>query len=310
MQPQHLNHPKLEMVITSRERDIGGFSVRRILPYATHRMVGPFIFFDHMGPAEFLPGQGVDVRPHPHINLATVTYLFEGKIRHQDSLGSDQNIEPGAINWMTAGTGIVHSERAPLEKSGLTNRMNGIQLWVALPEDKEETAPSFYHHPKNTLPEFEVEGVHLKLLLGEAFGKKSPVQVMSDMFYVDAAFEEGQELTLPAGTRETAVYLAEGEIEVEDIRLDSFSMAVGKRSQDLKIRALKKSRVLLLGGDPVGPRHIYWNFVSSSKDRIEQAKQAWLQGPSETNPRFKPIPNDQNEFIPLPQDPNPKGTKM
>lgn len=304
---------QIELVITPRERDLGGFSVRRILPYATHRMVGPFIFFDHMGPAEFKVGHGIDVRPHPHINLATVTYLFEGKIRHRDSLGSDQLIEPGAINWMTAGHGIVHSERTPddLRKTG--SRLSGIQCWVALPDDKEEMAPSFIHYPADTMPEFEKDNVKLKLLVGTAFDHQSPVKVQSDLFYLHAKCPKGSTLTLPLHGKEGAAYLVEGHVHINNQEMEQHTMAVGKKCGSLVIEAIEDSELMLLGGSPLGQRFIYWNFVASSEEKIEKAKSEWSKGPGQPGSRFPKIPGDDQEFIPLPDEPkeiNPKGTIM
>lgn len=300
---------KVSLVIPSREKDLGGFSVRRILPYASRRMVGPFIFFDHMGPAEFAPGEGMTVRPHPHIHLATVTYLFEGKIHHRDSLGSDQLIEPGAINWMTAGHGIVHSERTPekLKESG--SRLSGIQCWVALPEEFEESQPSFRHHPAESLPEFEINGVKLKLLLGSAFNHRSPVKIHSDLFYVDVFLPKGSRLELPCDGREGAVYLVSGKIEVGDLSLDQFTMAVGQVGEPLIVKADVDSRCMLLGGKAMGERFIYWNFVSSSKNNLEKAKEAWAKGPGNSS-RFPLVPGDEQEFIPLPIEKNPPGTAL
>lgn len=300
---------KVNLVIPSREKDLGGFSVRRILPYASRRMVGPFIFFDHMGPAEFAPGEGMTVRPHPHIHLATVTYLFEGKIHHRDSLGSDQLIEPGAINWMTAGHGIVHSERTPekLKESG--SCLSGIQCWVALPEEFEESQPSFRHHPAESLPEFEINGVKLKLLLGSAFNHRSPVKIHSDLFYVDVFLPKGSRLELPCDGREGAVYLVSGKIEVGDLSLDQFTMAVGQVGEPLIVKADVDSRCMLLGGKAMGERFIYWNFVSSSKNNLEKAKEAWAKGPGNSS-RFPLVPGDEQEFIPLPIEKNPPGTAL
>lgn len=288
---------EIELIIPSRERDLGGFSVHRVLPFSKHRMVGPFIFLDHMGPAEFPAGRGIEVRPHPHINLSTVTYLFEGIIRHRDSLGSDQLIEPGAINWMTAGRGIVHSERAPEEALAKTSRLNGIQCWVALPEEAEESEPSFAHHPAKSLPQFRRGDAELRLLLGTAFGKASPVKVHSDMFYLDAKLPAGARIDVPLEGREGAVYVADGEIRVGDRTVERLSMAVGHRDGHLPIEAVKDSRLMLLGGKPVGERFIFWNFVSSSKERIEEAKALWANGPGEG--RFPKIPGDDREFVPL-----------
>lgn len=300
------------MLITSREKDLGGFSVRRILPYATHRMVGPFIFFDHIGPAEFPPGQGMEVRPHPHIHLATVTYLFSGKIHHRDSLGSDQLIEPGAINWMTAGQGIVHSERTPedLKKNG--GRLHGIQCWVALPKEHEKVAPSFKHHSSESLPEFSVEGVSCKLLLGKAFGKISPVAIHSDLFYVDVRMEAGQTLHWKNDPREAAVYIVDGQALVNGEEALACTMVVLKTGEDFTIKAQKPTQLLLLGGSSVGPRHIYWNFVASLPEDIEAAKSDWRKGPGKTQ-RFGQIPGDDQDFIPLPPGTvrtNPKGTPL
>lgn len=300
----------LEVIIQPREKDLGGFSVRRILPYATHRMVGPFIFFDHMGPADFPPGEGMTVRPHPHIHLATVTYLFEGAIQHRDSLGSVQRIEPGAINWMTAGHGIVHSERSPEDLVRAHSRLNGIQLWVALPEEHEETAPSFVHHAASSLPEFAESGVRLKLLLGSAFDRTSPVRVHSDMCYLDAHFSRGARLELPAGSRDYAFYVVSGSVRADDQEVPPFAMGVGVSNGALEIEALADSRVMIIGGTPLGKRHMYWNFVSSSKEALERAKADWARGPGATE-RFPLVPGDEVDFIPLPEEPwNPKGTPL
>lgn len=301
---------KIDLVIPSREKDLGGFNVRRILPYASHRMVGPFIFFDHMGPADFAPGQGITVRPHPHIHLSTVTYLFEGKIRHRDSLGSDQVIEPGAVNWMTAGHGIVHSERAPDEVKKAGGRLNGIQCWVALPEEAQDIEPSFNHHGSDSLPEFEVDGAKLKLLLGSAFGRHSPVQVHSDLFYLDVLLPKGNSLHLPCDGREGAIYLVSGQVETGEISLEPYSMAVGHIGEHLTIKANESSRLMLLGGKPVGERYIYWNFVSSSKENLEKAKSAWAKGPGNSGERFPKIVGDDEEFIPLPVEHNRPGTVL
>lgn len=302
----------IELVIPSRERDLGGFSVRRVLPYATHRMVGPFIFFDHIGPAEFAPGQGINVRPHPHINLATVTYLFEGQIHHRDSLGSDQLIEPGAINWMTAGHGIVHSERTPehLRKSG--SRISGIQSWVALPAESEEIAPSFQHYESDCMPEFIIDHVQLKLLLGSAFDHQSPVAVSSDLFYLHVKMPQNTRLSLPLHAREGAVYVVDGKVLVNEQEISQYSMAVGRQCGSLVINALQDSQLMLLGGKTVGKRYIYWNFVSSSEDKIEKAKAEWSNGPGAAGSRFPKIPRDDQEYIPLPDEPQetPKGTIM
>lgn len=301
---------KLELVIPSREKDLGGFSVRRVLPYARHRMVGPFIFFDHMGPTEFPAGRGMDVRPHPHIHLSTVTYLFEGKIHHRDMLGSDQIIEPGAVNWMTAGRGIVHSERTPKDLRNSGGNLHGIQCWVALPEEFEDIAPSFEHHDSNSLPQFELNGVRLKLLLGAAFGKKSPVSIYSDLFYLEVLMTKGARLHLPCDGREGAIYLVSGQVNVGELKLEACSMAVGRVGEDLIIEAMEESRLMLLGGKPIGKRFIYWNFVSSKQENLEKAKMEWAKGPGGRGDRFIKIQGDDSEFIPLPSEPNPPGTAL
>jgi redox-sensitive bicupin YhaK (pirin superfamily) len=298
---------KLALMIQSRERDLGGFSVRRLLPYATHRMVGPYIFFDHMGPATFPAGEGMDVRPHPHIHLATVTYLFEGAILHRDSLGSEREIRPGAINWMTAGRGIVHSERTPPALRAAGSRLHGIQLWVALPEAAEDSEPSFVHHPAEDFPEFQVSGARVKVLLGEIFGHKSPVATKSDLFYADAVLPRGTKLTFPAGGRETGFYLVSGKLRAEEQTLSDYSMGIAATGADLELEAQADSRVMLFGGSPVGKRFIEWNFVSSSQAKVDQAKADWAPGPGSA--RFPKIPGDDREFIPLPEDcPKTKGT--
>lgn len=291
---------ELEIVIPSRDRDLGGFFVHRVLPYERHRMIGPFIFFDHMGPAQFEAGKGIEVRPHPHINLATVTYLFNGRIQHKDSLGSDQVIEPGAINWMIAGRGIVHSERALKEDLLKPMELHGIQLWVALPEEMEESSPSFSHHPRKSLPEFTHQNMPMKLLLGKAFGYESPVAVFSDLFYVEVNIKKGQSLHVPQDGREWGFYVVNGKVSSGGQNVEAFSMAAIKENNDLQLVALEDSKLMLLGGTSLGPRHIFWNFVSSSKERIDQVKKEWAEhGPRKESSRFQPIPGDDQEFIPL-----------
>jgi redox-sensitive bicupin YhaK (pirin superfamily) len=282
-------------LIAGRPRDIGGFGVRRSLPSAARRMVGPFIFWDHMGPARLDPGHGMDVRPHPHINLATVTYLFEGEIVHKDSLGSDQAIRPGDVNWMTAGRGIVHSERTGAELRKAGSAVHGIQSWVALPTELEETEPSFRHVDGKTLPEMEQAGARLRILAGTAFGATSPTPVMSPTFYVDARLDAGVELALPAEHAERAAYVVEGAIECDGQPVEMATMAVAEGGVRATIRALRPSRVMLLGGAPMGTRHIWWNFVSSSEERILRAKREWKEG------AFPKVPGDDVEYIPLPE---------
>ena len=287
--------PAIEVTIEARARKIDGFSVARVLPSAERRLVGPFIFFDHFGPAELAPGNGMDVRPHPHINLATVTYLLDGRVLHRDSLGSHQIIEPGEINWMTAGRGIVHSERTPPDLRATGSRLYGIQLWVALPKEHEETVPEFHHHPADALPELEEDGVRIRVLAGSAYGEISPVRTFSPLFYVEASLPAGAALPLPPEHEERAIYILEGIVCCGAERAEAQRMLVFSSGATAVLRAEVASRVVLLGGAPIGPRHIWWNFVSSSKERIEQAKREWKEG------RFPKIPGDEKEFIPLPE---------
>jgi hypothetical protein len=291
---------ELEEIIVPRARDLGdGFYVRRALPAARRQMVGPFIFFDQMGPAVFRDGQGLDVRPHPHIGLATVTYLFEGTIIHRDSLGTVERITPGEVNWMTAGRGIVHSERSPAEERAQGRQLFGIQIWVALPKRHEETAPAFAHFGADRLPVFEDAGARIRLISGSLFGARSPVSTFSELFYADVLLEEGAVLALKAEHDERAAYIVEGRIEVGSAALEAGEMPVFRRSGEVLMRAAAPSRLLLFGGEPMdGPRHIVWNFVSSTSERIEQAKEDWRAQ------RFAPVPQE-TEFIPFPGDPPP-----
>lgn len=290
-----MNKP-VTAVIEPRDRDLGGFTVRRVLPAAKLRNVGPFVFFDHMGPARFQRGEGIDVRPHPHIGLATVTYLFEGEILHRDSLGFEQPIRPGDVNWMTAGRGIVHSERVSAEVRATEHRLNGIQSWVALPKADEETEPSFFHHPADSLPEFTQGAATLRLIAGSAFGHTAPTKTFSRMFYVDALLPAGASVTLPSDYEERALYVADGAIDIDGETYTPGKMAVFAPGADVAFEAVKESRTMLLGGEPLdSPRHIWWNFVSSSKERIQQAKDDWA------NDRFARVPGD-SEFIPLPEN--------
>jgi len=285
---------RIERVIEPRPRDLGGFEVRRVLPAGGRQMVGPFIFFDHMGPAEFAPGTGIDVRPHPHICLATVTYLFEGEIVHRDSLGFVQPIRPGDVNWMTAGRGIVHSERTDAEQRMQGARIHGIQSWVALPKSAEESEPAFFHHPAATLPTIERVGVRMRVIAGTAFGQRSPVAMFSETLYVDVALGKGSQLEVPDEHRERAIYVAEGRIEFDGAEFEGGRMIVLNEGATEAIRALANSRLLLVGGAPLdGPRYIWWNFVASSRERIDRARDDWAAQ------RFEMVPGE-TEFIPLP----------
>ena len=289
------NSDAIEHVINARPRDIGGFEVARALPYAKRRTVGPFIFFDRMGPAEFGPGEGIDVRPHPHIGLATVTYLFDGEIMHRDDLGYEQPIRPGDVNWMTAGRGIVHSERTRAEVRDSHSTMFGIQSWVALPKDQEEADPAFFHHPANTLPAISRDGVEMRLIAGTAYGETSPVATASPMFYVDVHMDTGTSLEVTDEHEERAVYVVEGAIAIDGETHGEHEMLILAPNADVTVTAQEVSRIMLLGGAPIdGERHIWWNFVSSSKERIDQAKADWKEG------RFGKIEGD-DEFIPLPE---------
>jgi hypothetical protein len=286
----------IETVIVPRARDLGGFAVRRALPSAQRQMVGPFIFWDQMGPAEFLLGEGLDVRPHPHIGLATVTYLFEGEILHRDSLGTLQPIRPGDVNWMTAGRGIAHSERTAPEVRAAGARLFGIQAWVALPAAAEETEPDFAHLGRDELPVVTGEGKRVRIVAGSLYGERSPAATLSAMFYADAALAAGAALPLPAEHEERAVYVASGAVEVAGDRFEAGQLLVFRPGDAITLAAPVPARLLLLGGEPMdGPRHIWWNFVSSRKDRIEQAKADWRAG------RFTPVPGE-SELIPLPDD--------
>ena len=285
----------VDIVIAPKTHDLGGFEVHRVLPSIQRRMVGPFIFFDHMGPAAFPAGKGIDVRPHPHIGLATVTYLFEGEILHRDNLGSVQAIKPGAVNWMTAGRGIAHSERTPAEIRKAPARVHGIQLWVALPTRHEEIAPSFVHHGGETLPVIDEPGKTVRVIAGSIYGSRSPVTTLSDMVYADATLAAGAQLPIPADFAERAIYVATGSITIDGTSYAKGQLLVLKPGAEVIVRAESDCHVLILGGEPMdGPRHIWWNFVSSSKERIEQAKADWKAG------RF-PTVAGETEFIPLPE---------
>ena len=291
----------IETVIVPRARDIGGFEVRRALPAPKRQMVGPFIFFDQMGPVEFLTGQGIDVRPHPHIGLATVTYLLDGEFQHRDSLGTNQMIHPGDVNWMIAGNGITHSERTSKETRLGTHRLAGIQTWVALPEDAEESDASFEHHGKAKLPLLEGEGKSVRLILGDAWGAVSPVTTSSRMFYADAVLKAGAQLPLPQDHEDRGIYVLDGSIMIAGEVFEAGRMMVFRPGDPIAVTAGEQgARIMLLGGDTMGgPRHIWWNFVASSRERIEAAKEAWRAGDFEHG-RFRLPPGDDAEFIPAP----------
>ena len=297
-------HDEAEMVqtvVVPRTHDLGdGFEVRRALPHKERRMVGPFVFLDQMGPHVFQPGQGIDVRPHPHIGLSTVTYLLSGEISHRDSLGTFQDIKPGEVNWMTAGSGIVHSERTGPAMRAAGSMLSGLQCWVALPRAQEEKDPGFSHTAAHALPLIEGDGVTARIIAGAYFGKRSPVPVESPLFYVDLELKPGARLTLPAEYPEQALYIVDGTLDLgRDGRFGPHQLVVLKPGATITLGALDNAgaRVMLLGGEPMdGPRYLTWNFVSSSSDRIEQAKEDWRAQ------RFAPVPGE-TEFIPLPDLP-------
>lgn len=285
----------IETVIVPRARDLGGFSVRRALPSARKQMVGPFIFFDQMGPAEFLLGQGLDVRPHPHIGLSTLTYLFDGEIMHRDSLGIVQPIRPGALNLMTAGRGIVHSERTAPDERAKAPRLFGIQAWAALPQSHEENAPDFSHFDEAQLPRVTGEGKRVRVIMGSLYGETSPVAFPWDVFYAEAVLAPGAVLPLDPTHDERAIYVTSGEIDIMGDVFGAGRLLVFRPGDRISILATAQTRLMLMGGEPMdGPRHIWWNFVSSRKERIDQAKAEWKAG------KFQTVPGDAEEFIPLP----------
>lgn len=286
----------IETIIVPRARDIGGFQVRRALPSAKKQMIGPFIFFDQMGPAEFITNEGIDVRPHPHIGLSTVTYLFEGEIYHRDSLGTELSIAPGEVNWMTAGKGIVHSERTSEENRNNGQNLFGIQTWVAMPKKHEEIDPCFEHQSAHALPVLEDNGAQVRVIIGNMYGQKSPVKTYSDMFYATVDLLLGAVVPLDAEHEERGIYVVSGEIEISGDKFGAGQLLVFKPGDRLSVCGVSHARLMLLGGEPMdGPRYIWWNFVSSSKERIEQAKEDWRCA------RFDIVPGDEEEFIPLPE---------
>ncbi len=285
------NHKLLE----PEDKDLGGFTVRRILPHDAQQMVGPFIFFDHLGPAAFPPGKGVDVRPHPHIGLATVTYLFEGVLMHRDSLDSVQEIHPGAVNWMTAGHGIVHSERTPDSIRTQAATLHGIQTWVALPTEAEETEPWFRHYEAQDLPVWQSDGVSFKLIAGQAYGHSSPVQTFSPMIYLEVKLSPNAQFILPTDYSERAIYSITEGLTVDEHLIEPHRLVILTPEQSVQVSAQTAAHCVIIGGEPVGERHKWWNFVSSRPERIEQAKANWQ------NKRFAEVPLE-TEFTPLPED--------
>ena len=287
---------QIELMVVPNARDIDGFEVRRALPTARRRMVGPFIFFDQMGPALLRAGQALDVRPHPHIGLSTVTYLFDGKIRHRDSLGTEMVIEPGDVNLMTAGRGIVHSERTPEELRGAPMSVSGLQTWLALPEASEETAPRFAHTVGADLPVFDADGVSGRLIIGDFAGMRSPVEQVSQTLYADIRLVPGARVKIPADTEERAIYTLAGEVSISGDAFPAQRLLVFKPGDKIVVSSDPGAHFMLFGGASLGTkRYIWWNFVSSSKERIEQAKHEWKTG------RFDIVPGDEEEFVPLPE---------
>ncbi len=283
----------IEVVIRAMERDLDSFTVRRYLPHLRCRKVGPFVFFDHFGPADFAPGQGIDVRPHPHIGLATISYLFSGEILHRDSLGYVQAIRPGEVNWMTAGRDIVHSERSSDETRVNGQHLHGLQVWVALPESDEETAPEFHHYNQQDLPVFKLDQVILRLIAGRACDHQSPVRTYSPLFYLDVSMPQGSTLLIPDEYAQRALHLIRGRASVNQQRFEPFDMIICRESARIELIAETDVHLVIFGGAPISDRFIWWNFVSSSKQRIEQAGRDWKEG------RFDSVPGE-TEFIPLP----------
>jgi redox-sensitive bicupin YhaK (pirin superfamily) len=287
----------INLMIVPRSVDVGHFEVRRALPHVDRRMVGPFIFFDHFGPAEFRAGQGIDVRPHPHIGLATLTFLFEGEIMHRDSLGTAAAIRPGEVNWMSAGRGIVHSERTAADRRRDGEPIHGLQCWIALPAAEEESAPSFSHHDSGALPVVSGEGKTVRLVAGSAYGERSPVRTVSDTLFADVTMAAGSALPVDPGTDERAIYLVAGDIDIAGERFAAGRLLIFRPGDPVTVTAGGDAHLVLLGGAAMdGPRHIWWNFVSSRKDRIAQAKADWKAA------RFDTVPGDDKEFIPLPEE--------
>lgn len=284
----------ISRILKPKTKDLGGFSVRRVLPTVHQKKVGPWVFLDQMGPVTFSDGEGIDVRPHPHIGLATVTYLFEGEVWHRDSLGNSLRISPGEINLMVAGRGIVHSERKNSEANKSSNRLHGLQMWLALPESMEDIDPAFYHYPEKDIPLFNIDGVMVRLLIGAAYGASSPVKMFANTLYLDATLMQGQHLQIP-DAEERAIYIVSGELKVGETVVPEHTMLVLNAEQKVVISAVQEARIAVIGGERITPRYIDWNFVSSQKEKIELAKQKWKAG------LFERVPGDEHEFIPLPE---------
>lgn len=284
----------VELIIKPREKELGGFSVRRILPFFKKRSVGPWVFFDHMGPATFKAGKGINVRPHPHINLATVTYLFEGEILHRDSIGYVQAIRPGDVNLMVAGSGIVHSERERPDVTKVDHGLHGLQLWLALPEKDQEMDPEFHHYKSADIPLTNVNGVSIRIIMGSAYEKTSPVKTFAETLYIEAQMKAGQSIQLP-NADERAVYVAKGKVKARATEIDQYNMAVFDPKDGIILEAIEDSSIAIIGGENIGPRFMEWNFISTTKERIEKAKKDWIEG------NFPTIPEDNEEHIPLPE---------
>jgi len=284
----------IELMVNAKAKDLGGFTVRRVLPSSQRMSVGPFIFFDEMGPAHFPRGEGMTVRPHPHIGLATVTFLFAGTIMHRDSLGFAQPIEPGAINLMTAGRGIVHSERTPPELLESGQFLHGIQTWMALPDSLQEIDPAFVHYPAEALPVHESSGVQSTVIIGEAFGRRSPVSVHARTLYLEQRYDQGSEAIVPEAAEERGIYVVAGRLSVDGVELEPGTLAV-LRAGAVRVTAMERSHAMIVGGEPIGARHLRWNFVHTSNERIDAAGTDWLEG------RFASVSGD-DEFIPLPEE--------
>lgn len=295
------NIDSIETLIIPRSRDIGGFEVRRALPAPKRQMVGPFIFFDQVGPVEFLTGHGIDVQPHPHIGLATVTYLYKGEFQHRDSLGTNQMIYPGELNWMIAGKGVTHSERTSEQTRKSPSDLFGIQTWVALPDDHEETGPGFEHFGKGNLPILDGEGKQVRLILGNAWGQKAPAKVYSEMFYADVVLEAGARIPLPSEHEDRGLYVTSGEVSVAGQVFETGQMMIFRPGDDITISARENgARLMMLGGETLNERrYIWWNFVASSREKIEAAKEAWARGDWQDG-RFSLPPGDSDEFVSLP----------